>query len=170
MIRAAYLPPSHRLLRPSPPTLDARTVVVVEDVVLNRVDERNDVTPVARVTAIEFTIVRRSFDHRDYSRVSANDDTDPTTTTHSSVAAYDARRRPVRSFDRSVETSDYMRSAFDRSIDRSTHRQTGWRPREEDPNDPNDGTRPTHPFVVRYVINPPFPFPFPCPSNPHRKE
>jgi len=123
MIRAAYLPPSHRLLRPSPPTLDARTVVVVvEDVVLNRVDERNDVTPVARVTAIEFTIVRRSFDHRDYSRVSANDDTDPTTTTHSSVAAYDARRRPVRSFDRSIETSDYMRSAFDRSIDRHTDR------------------------------------------------
>jgi hypothetical protein len=146
MIRAAYLPPSHRLLRPSPPTLDARTVVVVEDVVLNRVDERNDVTPVARVTAIEFTIVRRSFDHRDYSRVSANDDTDPTTTTHSSVAAYDARRRPVRSFDRSVETTDYMRSAFDRSIDTHTDRLAPAGGRPERRNE-------THPPFRREVRN-----------------
>ena len=133
MIRAAYLPPSHRLLRPSPPTLDARTVVVVEDVVLNRVDERNDVTPVARVTAIEFTIVRRSFDHRDYSRVSARARTTIPTRRRPLTRRRRRMTHVVDPFDRSIVRSKRQITCAQRSIDRHdrhTHRQVGARGRK----------------------------------------
>ena len=49
MTRAAYLRPSHRLVPSPPSTLAARVVEIDDDVVINRVVEHNDVTPIIMI-------------------------------------------------------------------------------------------------------------------------